>query len=81
MLKGERKRDRKNHGHSIQLSKEHVLTILIHGGVETLAKATGAALVAVCLVYGALALQVARGLAGVHAVTVNAALEEPGASW
>ena len=52
-------------------------TVLVHVGVEAPGQAAGAALVAVGLVDGAAALQLALRLARVHAALVDAALEEP----
>ena len=56
---------------------KRVLTILVHGCVETLVEAAGATLVTVGLVDGTLAFEVSCSLAGVHSVAVNTPLEEP----
>ncbi|GIY66157.1 hypothetical protein CDAR_547351 [Caerostris darwini] len=53
------------------------LTVLVHARLEALPEPARPALVPVGLVDGALALQVTLRLARVHAVAVDAALEEP----
>ncbi len=52
------------------------LTVLVHVGLEALAEAAGAALVAVRLVDGTAALGVALRLTGVHPVPVDGPFEE-----
>ena len=56
------------------------LTVLVHGGLEALGQPAGPALVAVRLVDGAAALELALRLARVHAAPVDGPLEETGAA-
>lgn len=59
-----------------RVSLESLLTILIHGRLKALGQATGATLIAMCLIHRAATLEVTCGLAGVNAIAMNAALEE-----
>lgn len=52
------------------------LTILIHGRLKTFGQATGATLIAMCLVHRAATLEITCRFAGVNAIAMNAALEE-----